>query len=64
MILTALYGIETWSVILREEYRLKVFVNRVLRSIFGSKREEGTGGLATLHSKDLHNLYASPNKCY
>jgi hypothetical protein len=38
-----LYGCETWSLILREEYRLKVFENRVLRRIFGHKRDEVTG---------------------
>jgi hypothetical protein len=40
-----LYGCETWSLTLREERRLKVFENRVLRRVFGSKREEVTGGL-------------------
>jgi hypothetical protein len=38
-----LYGCETWSLTLREEHRLKVFENRVLRRIFGSKRDEVTG---------------------
>jgi hypothetical protein len=38
-----------------------VFENRVLRRIFGSKREEVAGGWRTLHNEELHNLYASPN---
>jgi hypothetical protein len=38
------YGCETWSLILREEYKLKVFKNRMLRRIFGPKREEIIGG--------------------
>jgi hypothetical protein len=52
---------ETWSVTLREEYRLRVFENRVLRRIFGRKREEVAGGCRTLHDEELHNLYHSPN---
>jgi hypothetical protein len=39
-----LYGCETWFLILREEHRLRVFENRVLRRIFGSTRDEVTGG--------------------
>jgi hypothetical protein len=39
-----LYGYETWSLTLREEHRLRVFENRVLRRIFGHKRDEVTGG--------------------
>jgi hypothetical protein len=46
--------------ILREEHRLKVFVNRVLRT-FGRKREEVAGGWRKLYNEELHNLYASPN---
>jgi hypothetical protein len=38
-----LYGRETWSVVLREEHRLRVFENRVLRRIFGPRRDEVTG---------------------
>jgi hypothetical protein len=45
---------------LREECRLRVFENRVLR-IFGLKRDEETGGWRKLHSEELHNLYSSPN---
>jgi len=39
-----LYGCETWLLVLRDEHRLRVFENRVLRSIFGPKRDEITGG--------------------
>jgi hypothetical protein len=56
-----LYGCETWSLTLREEYRLRVFENRVLRRIFGPKRVEVTGGWRKLHNEELHNLYSSPS---
>jgi hypothetical protein len=52
---------ETWSLTLRKEYRLRVFENRVLRRIFGLKRDEVIGGWTELHSEDLHNLYCSPD---
>jgi hypothetical protein len=55
-----LYGCETWSLILREEHRLRVFENRVLRRIFGPKRGEIIGGWRELHNEELHNLYFSP----
>jgi hypothetical protein len=45
-----LYGCETWSLTLREEHRLKVFENRVLRRIFGTKRDEVTGEWRKLHN--------------
>jgi hypothetical protein len=48
-------------VILREEHRLRVFENRVLRRIFGPKRDEVTGGWRKLHNEELHNFYFSPN---
>jgi hypothetical protein len=48
-------------VILREEHRLRVFENRVLRRIFGSKRDEVIGGSRKLHNEGLHSLYSSPN---
>jgi hypothetical protein len=51
-----LYGCETWALTLREEHRLRVFENRVLRRIFGPKREEVTGGWRKLHNEELHNL--------
>jgi hypothetical protein len=46
---------------LREEHKLRMFVNRVLRRIFGSKREEVAVGWRRLHNEELHNLYASPS---
>jgi hypothetical protein len=56
-----LYGCETWSLTLTEEHRLRVFKNRVLRRIFGSKRDEVTGEWRKLHNEELHNLYSSPD---
>jgi hypothetical protein len=56
-----LYGCETWSVTLREEHRLRAFENRVLRRIFGPKRDEVTGEWRRLHNKELNDLYSSPN---
>jgi hypothetical protein len=56
-----LYGCETWSLTLREEYRLRVFENRVLRRIFGPKRDDVTGEWRKLHNEELHNLYSSPH---
>jgi hypothetical protein len=57
-----LYGCETWSLALREEHRLRVFENRMLRRIFGPNRDEVTGGWRKLHNVELHNLYSSPNQ--
>jgi hypothetical protein len=56
-----LYECETWSLTLREEHRLRVFENRVLRRIFGRKRDEVTGGWRKLHNEELHGLYSSPS---
>jgi hypothetical protein len=56
-----LYGCETWSLTLKEEHRLRVFENRVLRRIFGPKRDEVTGEWRKLHNKELHDLYSSPS---
>jgi hypothetical protein len=56
-----LYGCETWSLTLREEHRLSVFENRVLRRIFGPKRDEVKGGWRKLHNEELHSLYSSPS---
>jgi hypothetical protein len=56
-----LYGCETWSLTLREEHRLRVFENRVLRRIFGPKRDEVTGEWRRLHNEELNDLYSSPN---
>ena len=55
-----LYGCETWSLTFREERRLKVFENRVLRRIFGSKRDEVTGEWRKLHNEELNDMYFSP----
>jgi hypothetical protein len=55
-----LYGCETWSLALREEHRLRVFENRVLRKIFNTKREED-GSWRKLHNNEQHGLYPSPN---
>jgi hypothetical protein len=57
------YGLEvcaTWSLTLRDEHKLRVFENRVLRRIFGPKREED-GSWRKLHNDELYNLYSSPN---
>jgi hypothetical protein len=56
-----LYGCETWSLTLREEHGLRLFQNRVLRRIFGPKRDEVTGGWRELHNEELHGLYCSPS---
>jgi hypothetical protein len=48
------------SLTLREEHRLRVFENRVLRRIFGPKRDEVTGGWRKLHNEELHGLYSLP----
>jgi hypothetical protein len=53
-----LYGCETSFLILREEYRLRVLENRVLRKILGPKGDEMTGRQRKLHNKDLHGLYS------
>jgi hypothetical protein len=55
-----LYGCEAWSLTLREEHKLRVFGNRVLRSIFGPKKDEMRGGWRKLHNGVLHDLYSSP----
>ena len=51
-----LYGCETWSLTLREEDRLKVFENRVLRRIFGPKRDDVRGEWRKLHNEELNDL--------
>ena len=56
-----LYGCESWSLTLREERRLQVFENRVLRRIFGPKRGEVTGEWRKLHNEELKGLYSSHN---
>ena len=56
-----LYGCETWSLTLREGRRLRVFENRVLRRVFGPKRDEVTMEWRKLHNEELNDLYSSPN---
>jgi hypothetical protein len=58
--LVVLYGCESWTLTLGEEHRLRVFENRVLRKIFGPKREED-GSWRKLHNDEIHNLYSSSN---
>jgi hypothetical protein len=53
-----LYGCETWSLTFREEHILRVFENRVLRRIFGPKRDEVTGEWRKLHNEEFHDLYS------
>ena len=56
-----LYGCETWSLTLREERRLRVFENRVLRRVFGPKKDEVTGEWRKLHNEELNDLYSLPS---
>ena len=55
------YGWKIWSLKMREECRLRVFENRVLRRTFGSEKDEVTGEWWRLHNEKLHDLYCSPN---
>jgi hypothetical protein len=57
-----LYGCETWSLTVREEHKLRMLENRVLRRIFVPKRAGVTGGWRKLLNEELHNLYSSPSK--
>ena len=59
--IVVLYGCETWSLTLRVEHRLREFENRVLRRIFGPKRDGVTGEWGKLHNEELNDLYSSPN---
>ena len=56
-----MYGYETWSLILKEEHRLRVFENKVLRKIFGAKKDKLTEEWIKLHNAELHTLHSSPN---
>jgi hypothetical protein len=55
-----LYECEAWSLTLREGHRLRVFEYRVLRRMFGPRRDEVTGECRKLHNEELHDLYSSP----
>jgi hypothetical protein len=55
------YGCETWSLTLREERRLSVFQNRVLKRIFGLKRDQITGEWRKLHNEELNYMLPAPN---
>jgi hypothetical protein len=56
-----LYGCETWSLTVREKHKLGVFENRVLRRIFGPKKDGVKGGWRKLYNEERHNLYSSPS---
>ena len=56
-----LYGCETWTLTLKEEHRLRMFENKVLRKIFGTKKDEIAGEWRKLHNAELHACYSSPN---
>jgi hypothetical protein len=56
-----LFECETWSLTLREEHRLRMFENRVLKRIFGPKRDEVTSEWRKLHNEELRDLYSSPS---
>jgi hypothetical protein len=56
-----LYGCETWSFIIREVHKLRMFENRMLRRIFGLKRKEVTGCWRKVHNEECHNMCPFPN---
>ena len=56
-----LYACETWTLTLREEKRLQLFENKVLRKIFGPKRDDQIGKWRRLHNSELHDLYGKPD---
>jgi hypothetical protein len=61
LLITFFFRHHIWSLTLREQHKLRVLENRVLRIIFGPKRDEVTGGWRKLHNEELHNLYSSPS---
>jgi len=61
ILLVVLNGSETWLLMLRYEHRLRLFENRVLRRIFGPKRDGVTGEWRKLHNEELNELYSSSN---
>jgi hypothetical protein len=61
ILLVVLYGCDTWSLTVREGHKLRVFENRVLRRIFGPKRDGVTVGWRKLHNEELHNLFSLPS---
>jgi len=61
ILLVVLYGCETWSLTLREERKLRVFENMVLRRIFGPRRDEVKVEWRRLHNEELNYLYSSPS---
>ena len=61
ILLVVLYGCEIWSLALREERKLRVFLNMVLRRTFGPRREEVTEEWRRLHNEEINDLYCSPN---
>jgi hypothetical protein len=60
MLPVVLYGCETWPLTMREKRRLKMTKNRVMRRIFGRKRDEVTGKWIKLHNNELNDLYCLP----
>jgi len=56
-----LYGCEIWLLTLREERKLRLFENMVLRRIFGPRRDDVTGEWRRLHKEEVNDLYSSPN---
>jgi hypothetical protein len=55
------FGFETWSLTVKEVHTLRVFENRVLRNMFGPKRDEATGQLRRLHNEKLYDMHSTPN---